>query len=376
MQTHILSLYEKTEASHSFMDEGGAVYDCIPVEQQPSLRGLKGHIPAPPDAPRHEAIGGRKLRRKDILIVSPLGPEKKDRFGNVMFCPKGTIPMRRVTMEDLTRFGTLRDFFSKGPRGASRPPRESEPATVPQTHRWAHAFQNVSNNGGHSVLNLWAPPIASAQVFSLSQHWYIGGSGANLQTIECGWHVYPAMYGDAKPHLFTYWTADDYNTTGCYNLTCKAFVQLGSAFAPGMALSPISVVDGAQYAIELAYWHANGNWWLYCNGTLAENCIGYYPDSLYKGGALAGNASEIDFGGETVGMMSFSPMGSGQFANKGWQKAAFQRTIVYYKPAGKDMANASLTCSQSWPNCYTCNVEMLGSPWIETLWYGGPGGSC
>src|SRR5208337_1734516 len=78
-------------------------------------------------------------------------------------------------------------------------------------------------------------------------------SGANLQTLECGWQVYPAMYGDAKPHLFIYWTADDYNTTGCYNLTCNAFVQTGTAYAPGMALSPTSVSSGAQYVIELAY---------------------------------------------------------------------------------------------------------------------------
>ena len=94
MQTHILSLYEKTEALHSFMDESGAVYDCIQVEQQPSLRKLKGRVPVAPYAPQLEAIGD-----KDILAVSPLGPDKKDRFGNVMHCPEGAIPMRRVTMD-------------------------------------------------------------------------------------------------------------------------------------------------------------------------------------------------------------------------------------------------------------------------------------
>ena len=376
MQAHVLSLYEKTEAVHSFMDESGAVYDCIPVEQQPSLRGQKGRVPVAPDAPQIEMVKGPKIQRKDIMVVSPLGPDKKDRFGNVMHCPEGTIPMRRVTMEDLTRFGTLRDFFRKGPRGAGRPPRASEPPTVPATHRWAHAFQNVSNGGGHSVLNLWDPAIGADQVFSLSQHWYVGGSGANLQTLECGWQVYPALYGDTKPHLFTYWTADDYHATGCYNLSCKAFVQTSNVFAPGMVVGPNSVVGGTQYIMELAYWHTGGRWWLYNNGTSGSNAIGYYPDTLYQGGALAGNASEIDFGGETVGTTSFPPMGSGHFANEGWQKAAYQRTIGYYKPAGGAMVNAGLTCSQSWPKCYTCKIEMDGSPWLETLWYGGPGGNC
>jgi hypothetical protein len=128
--------------------------------------------------------------------------------------------------------------------------------------------------------------------------------------------------------------------------------------------------------MELAYWHTGGRWWLYYNGTSGSNAIGYYPDSIYKGGCLAGNASEIDYGGETVGTTTFPHMGSGHFAKEGWQKAAYQRTIGYYKPVGGAMVNASLTPSQGWPKCYTAKVEMFGSPWFETLWYGGPGGNC
>jgi len=382
MQAHILRLYEKTEALHSFMDESGAVWDCIPVEQQPALRGARRKVPAAPDAPRIEPGEGPKGRRKTLRAVSPLGPEKKDQFGNVMNCPESTIPMRRVTLEDLSRFGTLRDFFRKGPRGAGRPPRVIEPQTVPATHRWAHAYQNVSNGGAHSVMSLWNPPVNLSQVFSLSQIWIVGGSGANLQTVECGWQVYPTFYGDflpwlkQKPHLFTYYTADDYSTTGCYNMTCNAFVQISPYFAPGMALGSTSTIGGSQYIMELAYWHTGGCWWLYYNGTSGSNAIGYYPDTLFKGGALAGNASEIDFGGETVGYTTFPPMGSGRFANEGWLKAAFQHSLGYWKPQGGAMVKASLTASQGWPSCYTAKVEMSGDPWYETLWYGGPGGTC
>ena len=381
MKAHILKLYQKTEAPHSFTDESGAIYDCIPIEQQPALKGTRGSVPKAPDAPPAvpagpHTSGGPHENWKDHHIASPLGADNKDRYGNMMHCPSGTIPMRRVTLADMRRFPTLRDFFRKGPRGAGRPPRESEPPTVPATHRWAHAYQNVANGGGHSFLNLWDPPIGSGQVFSLSQHWYVGGSGSKLQTLECGWQVYPAFYGDTKPHLFTYWTADDYNTTGCYNLTCSAFVQISSAYYPGMALGPTSILGGPQYIVELTYWHTGGRWWFYVNGTSGSNAIGYYPDSLYKGGALAGNASEIDYGGETVGTTTFPRMGSGQFANQGWQKAAYQRTIGYYQPLGGPMINASLTPSQSWPNCYTAEVVKYAAPWYETLWYGGPGGNC
>jgi Neprosin len=384
MKDHILGLYEGVEAPHSFMDETGGVFDCIPIDQQPALRGSKEPAPTAPDLPplqaeplpRTAAAGAEKDERQDTLTESPLRPGRKDIHGNAMLCPEGTIPMRRVTLEDMTRFPTLRAFMQKGPGGAGRPPRAAEPPTVPPTHRWAHAYQNVNNGGGHSFLNLWRPSIGANQIFSLSQHWYVGGSGANLQTIECGWQVYPAMYGDAQPHLFTYYTADDYATTGCYNLTCGAFVQTSASFAPGMVVGPISVTGGPQYRMELAYWHTGGRWWLYYNGTAGSNAIGYYPDTLYGGGALAAHATEIDYGGETVGTTSFPPMGSGAFANQGWQKAAYQRTIGYWPPLGGAMINANLTPSASWPGCYTAQVTLYAAPWYETLWFGGPGGSC
>lgn len=376
MRDHILGLYEGVSATHSFADEQGAVFDCIPIEQQPALRGSGESITDPPDLPPLSSgdrdDGERTARLADLV----LGPERTDLFGNTMNCPEGSIPMRRVTLEDMTRFATVRDFMRKSPHGSGRPPREDEPATVPVTHRWAHAYQNVANGGGHSFLGLWSPPIGANQVFSLSQHWYVGGSGANLQTAECGWQVYPALYGDSRPHLFTYWTADDYSSTGCYNLSCSAFVQIGTTFAPGMALGPVSVSGGAQYEIELAYWLANGRWYLYFNGTQGSNVIGYYPVRLYNGGALATQASEIDYGGETTGTTSFPPMGSGAFANQGWQRAAYHRAVGYWPPPGGAMINANLTAAQAWPGCYTAQLQLYAPSWSETLWFGGPGGTC
>jgi hypothetical protein len=113
MQAQNLAVYEKTEAIHSFEDEIGAVYDCIPAEQQPSLRGSLGGIPSTPDAPKHESARNSDDGRPDSLIDSPLGHDKKDRFGNAMHCPEDTIPIRRVTIEQPARFETLTDFFRK-----------------------------------------------------------------------------------------------------------------------------------------------------------------------------------------------------------------------------------------------------------------------
>ena len=189
MQAHILRLYDKTEALHSFTDEGGGVFDCIPIEQQPGLRGQPGlsalgTIPEKPDLKPIEAAGGAQDERKPSLIVSPFGLHRTEGFAwECKALPAGNGPH---TQGHARRYGPIRHlarfFCRKDPRGAGRPPQASIPPGVQARiyRRWAHAFQNVNNNGGHSFLNLWDPAIGANQIFSLSQHWYVGGSGASL----------------------------------------------------------------------------------------------------------------------------------------------------------------------------------------------------
>jgi Neprosin len=386
MKAHIAELYRGVSETHSFEDEGGSIFDCIPVNQQPALQGASpAQAPNLPAMEKPASAGQPIGDWRPIEIAAAFKAGQTDKHGNRMSCPAGHIPMRRVTLEELSRFESLRQFFQKSPEGGGRPPHSAgNPTAAPletlapavaATHRWAHAYQNVNNLGGHSYINVWDPAIGANQVFSLSQHWYVGGSGSGLQTAECGWQVYPAMYNTNLPVFFIYWTADDYNKTGCYNLTCKAFVQTNNSVHIGGTLSPSSVYGGAQYEIQLSYYLYQGNWWLYWGGGAASNAIGYYPTSLYKGGAMASHASEIDYGGEVVGTTSFPPMGSGHFANQGWTKACYQRDITYF-PTGGGQVNASLTPSQAWPNCYTSQVTLYASPWFETEFYGGPGGNC
>ena len=142
-------------------------------------------------------------------------------------------------------------------------------------------------SGGQSKLNLWAPVVGTGEIRSTSQHWYIGGTGGNLQVVECGWQVYPHFYGDHEPHLFTYWTADNYNATGCYDLTCDAFVQsIDPPIALGWPIGPVSEIGGEQFQIGLTFYHTGGRWWLYWHGARKRlQAIGYYPDTLF-GGAL------------------------------------------------------------------------------------------
>lgn len=382
MKSHLIAQYDGMTVPHSFMDEDGQIWDCVPIDQQPSLRG-KGNAATPPDMPVPIKSAKSTTKKKAIELTAQLSADRKDHLGNAMYCPDGTIPIRRITLEELSRFETLDHYFQKSPFGKGGHPRHGgakmqgdvSASGVPATHKYAHAYQIVKNLGGHSFLNVWQPGIGANQIFSLSQHWYAGGSGNKLQTVECGWQVYPQMYGNNKPCLFIYWTADGYNQTGNYNLTKPAFVQTNKAWTLGGALSPVSTYNGAQFELEFTWYLFKGNWWLYLKGTTANEAIGYYPTSLFAGGQLATCALDIDYGGETVGTTSWPAMGSGHLPSEGFGKAAYQRRIYYFPVAG-GATNASLTTSQPSPSCYKINFFASGgSAWNPYFFFGGPGGS-
>jgi len=369
MRQYIADRYEGVEVAHSFVDDNGQVFDCIPVEQQPSLKGTSAspvEAPSAPSSPTAVDSPSQGLR-----VQPQLRSDRTDKFGHAMSCPPGTIAMRRITLDELTKKENLRDFFRKVPVGEGRLPRlSSDPEITPDIHKWAIAYQvPVDSLGGHSFLNVWDPAVGS-QVFSLSQHWYVGGS----QTAECGWQVFPAKYGTTQPCLFIYWTADGYQNTGCYNLDCAAFVQTNPNWVLGGTLSPVSSYGGAQHELEMAYYLTGGNWWLYLGGTDASNAVGYYPASQYNGGQLASNATGIEYGGEVVDTTAWPPMGSGNFAEAGFGFAAYQRDILYYPPTG-GAQNAALTAGQASANCFTATVGFASPPWDEYFFFGGPGGT-
>jgi hypothetical protein len=381
MRQHILSLYESVDVTHSFLLDS-QVFDCVPVEQQPSVRQLgldKVELEAPPPAvvDTHRGPSEPELER----AVSPLTLGLVDTFGNAVSCAAGTIPLRRVTLEEITRFQTLEGFLHKTPDEKGLPDDLAPKAAF--THKYAHAYQVVKNYGGNSWLNLWSPSVntAAGQVFSLSQHWYAGGSGKNTQTVEGGWQVYPAKYNTNKAAFFIYWTADNYKKTGCYNLDCPGFVQINSDWALGGTWASYSTPGGSQLAFQMQWQLTNGRWWLYAQGNQSYEAIGYYPVSLYRGGRLSHFADRVDYGGETVGATRWPPMGSSAFASSGFGQAAYQRHIFYIKTPTTANGGVwtSLKVSQPSPTCYRltftpASVAGADGPYF---YFGGPGGgSC
>ncbi|KIJ97736.1 hypothetical protein K443DRAFT_123962 [Laccaria amethystina LaAM-08-1] len=385
MKAHVLDIYSGVgTVKHSFLHDGRYA-DCIDIHRQPSLAGRP--LATAPIAPLNQppATSGGPTG-PTAPIDSPLTQNLKDPFGNDISCPDGTIPFARLTLERLTAFPTLAGFFAKSTTGAGRAPhatRELEgelegrgPAAQP--HLYAYGFQQVTNYGGHSWLNLWNP-IGD---FSLSQQWYVGGSGANLQTAEGGWVVYPQHFS-TKAVLFIFFTPDDY-TTGCYNLECKAFVQISNKWFLGGTFDQYSVTGDGQRGFDLQWKLFGVNWWLFLRGPGATyDAVGYYPGSVYKGGQLTRNASLIEYGGEVTRFTTadvWPQMGSGMFPSKGYSQAAFQNTI-YYNPRNEDdgvgVWSFLTKVVVGSTNCWDINIteSAQGGGWGTFFFYGGPGGN-
>jgi hypothetical protein len=168
----------------------------------------------------------------------------------------------------------------------------------------------------------------------------------------------------------------DYQSTGCYNLDCGAFVAYVSNTCLGCSFSNYSTIGGTQDAYGEQYEWWQGNWWLAIGG----QWIGYYPGGDYLGGPMNyGNANIVDFGGETFdGGSSYWPqMGSGDWAEGGFGYSAYQHNITYLDQ-NYNTWNAALTPTETNPNCYDIQYHdsSEGSSWGTYFYFGGPGGYC
>lgn len=200
------------------------------------------------------------------------------------------------------------------------------------------------------------------------------GSGSNLETVEAGWQVFQSRYGDTQPHFFVCYTPDNYST-GCYDLTCSAFIQTNSSITIGMTLAS-SISGGLQQEGTVAYWRdpATGHWWLVVQGNIL---VGYYPTTLFDSNGIKNFASRITYGGEIIdretgGKHTATDMGSGNFPENGYALAAYQRSIQYMDTAGTIMDVNPLAVIVTDSLCYNI-VYDFNPTWRRHFYFGGRG---
>jgi hypothetical protein len=384
MRKHLLFLYDGVKPEHTFIGTNNQFVDCVPREQQPGLRNPKtGPL-------RLQTEGPKSVLKEEIRKVGPavdrtpkerkvadltLKPGTLDRLGREMFCKIGTVPLRRITLEEMTRFRTLSDFFSKGGRPFVRWPRghDRPGLLVPGdgSHYYSAAFQNVNNIGGDSWLNLWSPTVNGHQM-SLSQIWVSGGSGDGTQTVEAGWQVYPDKWGGNNAALFIFYTPNNYSD-GCYNVECAGFVQVANNVYLGSGYDHYSERDGGQWGFNIQVQrNTDGNWWLFYRGPGNYIPFGYYPGSLYGTGQMSTNADSIGWGGEDTCEPSALQEGSGAPPTDGWGRAAYH-DVVFYIDTNRTSQWTDLFKVEQPSDCYKTDISNAASNGQKTFFYfGGP----
>ena len=124
MKGFLVQLYEGTSCDHSFLDAAGNAIDCLPFDQQPTVKAArkkgiepKSELPPPPelDHPAEFGINSMDSGPKPTGMVAPLRQGKVDLYGNKVATPAGTVPFRRLSLARLAQLGRLDLHFKKAP---------------------------------------------------------------------------------------------------------------------------------------------------------------------------------------------------------------------------------------------------------------------
>jgi len=404
MKAHIFTMYggvKDPKSIKSFLKDK-EYRDCLPYLQQPTIHVLNltaAELEVPPEMadptwPKPDKDVAQDASESLLRLTN-----STDQYSNRMKCTKGTVPIRRLSLERMTRFGNLTDFFAK-PGGASishndtssQPQRRDVPRG-PDGIKHIHEAVGEANPtgkrmlGASSVINIWTPGSAS---FSISQFWVL--SDSPLQSVEVGWQKYPdRLDGDWESQFFLYHTTKSYESCkGCYGTDCAGFVQegdmedgdgFGHYSRPGTAnqweFIPVVKLEGRRWNVYLVRQMPWRKW-----------LVGWYPRHIFDryGGTLWKGATRIEWGGEVsdakhFGRDQFGPMGSGQLASAGFGFAAYQRQLQVASDTGAWRAAELIDptpsrMSEDRQGCYSGRMVLApaGGTWGAQQWFGGPGG--
>ncbi|CAO2201694.1 unnamed protein product, partial [Urochloa humidicola] len=272
----------------SFKDDYGVIFDCVDMYKQPALDHplLKNHT--------------LQISSSASTLISTNGTEPSTsrepsvRFGLRESCPDGTVPIRRTHKQDLRRASVSLSRFRL----------DKESSGVAGQH---FALLMVDSEKGSkfqaagAIVEVDTAEVPTGQRSS-AQILLIDDSSSRVSVVQSGWLIAPDIAGDSQTRFMTYWTADDYTTTGCFNMLCPGFVVVSQTATPGMVLPTGS---GAT-SISISMDGQTGNWQVFLN----QEIVGYFPKEIING--MSG-ATEVQMGGITFappGQKS-PPMGTG-----------------------------------------------------------------
>uniref|UniRef100_M1CW47 Neprosin PEP catalytic domain-containing protein n=3 Tax=Solanum tuberosum TaxID=4113 RepID=M1CW47_SOLTU len=327
--------------------EYGDIYDCVDFYQQPAFDHplLKNHTYHPQMKPTFS------LTKRDEEPSTLRNTAKILKDGG---CPKGTVPIRRTTKEDLIREQNADRFNASYANGIFHFALEE-----------TSDDQNNKFTGAGAWMSIYAPKVQNNQ-------W--SASVVKLQNgrdqIQAGWRVDPILYGDTRARFFVLFKS---GTTQCFNTRCKGFIIVNGQI-PLDHIFPHVSKDGNIFE-ERFYIQKdliNGNWWLRYGSDSTQ--LGYWPAELF-GGGLKNFASKAAWGGEAFSSgPTFPPMGTGQFPQRDTSVDAYCRKISVLNSAGKTTNTGPLSKFEDASALYQVSDKQTGdNEFGHLVFLGGPG---
>ncbi|KAK3405221.1 hypothetical protein EUGRSUZ_K01485, partial [Eucalyptus grandis] len=335
----------------------GDIIDCVDINKQPAL----DH----PLLKNHRVQVEPKLHFNRFERFSP--NEKFVKFRWREPCPVGTVPISRVTKENLRRARSL-------PKMPSMAAVEHD-AIASNQHVISlreDAIENIKY-GCHGAVSVYNLTVAHDQ-FSSHNMWIETGPPDHISMIAAGWQ------GNG-------------HRDGCYNVLCRGFIQIDRELSPGTPMRAASTYGRDVFALEIRidqvrllskflFFSLNqdrdtGNWWLHCDNPAIN--VGYWPKELFL--YLRNGSLHTAWGGVSLAGSNgvCPPMGSGHKPDGDFRHATYFRTLKWVSATG-DALPPSRKISEwvdksnvyGFKNHHVVIRQMKG----YTISFGGPGGYC
>nr|XP_016457079.1 PREDICTED: uncharacterized protein LOC107780970 [Nicotiana tabacum] len=355
-------------AVKSIKTKYGDIYDCVNFYQQPAFDHplLQNHTFHPQMKPTLPIM---KEYSDESIIDWPMG--RSEGVG----CPKGTVPIRRTTKNDLIRqklmppaedvsFSTSFSYGNNLSNKVTFPSKGYKLAIVQTENNPSNKF------GGAGMVTAIYTPRVKGQQHSACRLKIQKGP----ENIQVGWRVDPTLYGDGRSRLYTHFQA---GKNQCFNTQCPGFVIVNRDIPLDFVYSPVTQRGSKDAWVDKMYITrdlVNGNWWLLL--TRNQTQVGFWPKQIFD--ELNDFASTIEWGGVVYsppGVLE-PPMGSSFFPIGDTRYDAYCRNIGTIDDNGQETEAGNLIPYMTNPDLYkVVDASSEGSSFKHSVFYGGPGES-
>ncbi|CAL9225427.1 unnamed protein product [Arabidopsis halleri] len=278
----------------------GERYGCVDFFKQPAFDhpSMKNHTYHYKMRPIWKGMRERKTNNTGFGYL----------WENGVGCPIGTVPIQRVTKDDLLRLDSFVDNHK--PRGSwNTTTYNLNNPFHPDQHHYAIARTKDIGRRFHGAtmeLCITAPKVKPTQFSNSRLHIQMG-----RDFLQAGLTVNPLLYKDKQPRTFVYTSA---NGKSCYNSNCNVgMVVIRHDLTLGLALQPVSTRGSrpSYYTkIGLVKDRKSGNWLLKMGGNYEPINIGLWPGHRFQ----QSFGDFVEWGGEVYSAYLPSPqMGYGYF---------------------------------------------------------------